>query len=311
MHNRTTDSFPWATVLLVLNCHCQPPNESANLLRTLSYILLQMGRGLRQLSTAGSITLEADDDLNGAGTVNVLNGDILSTNGGAIALRGERVTVGEDMDSNGGNITFAANRNADGAGIFDFAYGKQLDIVSDGGDIDITGAELYLRTNTFGTTIQGGAGDVSITDNGGNGTYDVYMTRGTAISGNNIDVTSAGDITMSNTGTNFNATGNLTMTTVGNLQMNADTSATSGGNTYANIGTTANVRDMTAGGNLGVVAGGDINVYNNGLTANGSTGWNGAADETMVVWSTGGSIAGSGFNSNGLGNVSATLLHCI
>lgn len=253
-------------------------------------------------TNGGNITLEADDDTDGFGNINVANGDVLTTNGGNLTALGENVTFGADVNTGGGDITFAANRNNDGFGTFDMAYGNRIDYISGGGDINLTGAEVLLRSNTLGSTIQAGAGDVNITDNNGNGANDVYMYRGIQVSGRDINITSAGDVRMGSNSPVLNATRDVVINSTASLQMDNGSSINTGRNFYSTAGTTSNVRDIVANGNLGVVSGGDINVYNTGLRANGSAGWNGAADETMIVNSTGGGIYGSGFVTTGAGN---------
>ena len=75
----------------------------------------------------------------------------------------------------------------------------------------------------------------------------------------------------------------------------------------------ANTRDVTGIGSFGgTITGsaGRVGLYANsgnitsaGITAAGSTGWNGASDETLILQAASGDILGSGFTTTGAGNI--------
>ena len=246
----------------------------------------------------GNISILADQNLDGTGNLTVSAGDNIVTNGGNLVIRAENVTIQEVIDTDGGDITMQANRDnagAEGAVNFD----NSASLTTDNGDVLLSGADIILNNAGF---INAGTGDVTLTENGTVDGNDLIMNTGFAITGRHIDMDSNADIVIQGAAT-ITASGNITMDAADQIVANGGGLISAAGNIIGNAGGTIAAGDMTAAQNLGLVGAGDVTIVGGGVTAQGNNGWNGAADETLVVWSTGGDVLGSGFTASGAGNI--------
>ncbi len=226
----------------------------------------------------GNITLNADSDSNDVGNINFAAGDNVITNGGDLIARGETITLSENLNTLGGDVTLNGNRNSGGGnGVMDFANNAFIN--SGNGNVLITGESMHLDGG-LASGIASGTGDITLTDNGNINGNDIYIHQGFTMTGRNLTATTNHDINM------YNSNDTITMT----------------GDVIMDAGSTIALRNVIAGGNIGIEADSNIRVYNNGLTANGSTGLNGAADETLAVVSKAGNIIGDNFITTGAGN---------
>ncbi len=227
----------------------------------------------------GNITLNADSDSDDVGNVTFNAGDNVVTNGGDLVVRGETISLSENITTLGGDVTLNANRNAGGGnGTMDFANNAL--VTSGNGNVVVTGDAIQLDGGAT-SGIVAGNGDITITDNGTTDSNDIYIHQGFTMSGRNLTMTTDHDLNMYHAADVINMTGNVMI----------------------DSGKDVRLRNVTAGGNIGVEADRNILVYNGGLTANGSTGMNGAADETLAVVSKGGYIIGDNFITTGAGNL--------
>ncbi len=175
------------------------------------------------------------------------------------------------LTATSGNITFADTNDV---------------IRTEGGNITMTaGGQLTLGTlSTRGAsgTINTGNVNLSSTGTGNISVVDAEV-------GGSLTVTTAGsgNITLGSSGAPINVVGASALNTG-----TGDVLATGrfGGNVSG------------SGGRIGLI-GTTGNITSAGLTASGSTGWNGASDETLVVQANSGDVLGAGFTTTGAGNM--------
>ncbi len=175
------------------------------------------------------------------------------------------------LTATSGNITFADTNDV---------------IRTEGGDITmVAGGNLTLGTlNTRGAsgTINTGSVNLSSTGSGNITMVDAEVGRDFTVS-----TTGAGNITLGSSGVPINVVRN--------------TSLTSGtGDVYATGAFTGNMTGSAGRFGLSVTSG---DLTSTGITASGSTGWNGSADETLVVQANNGDVLGAGYTTTGAGNI--------
>lgn len=251
-------------------------------------------------TNGGNITFNADQDLNGTGTLTIDAANTITTNGGDMTFRGETINFNRNLNSAGGDIIAVANRDLDNFGAIDFNNNAHL--TSGNGDVNLTGSWLWMDSGGA-AGITAGNGDIVITSNGGADAQDIYINQGFDISGRNITLTTDGDIGMNNGGDSINASGWLYLDAGLSINATAGTIDATG-DIFADAGTTVNADDWSSSnGNLGIYAGGNIAVSGAGVSSGGNVGWNGARDETLVLWSQGGDVSGTNISATGLGNM--------
>ncbi|MFG6096285.1 CHAT domain-containing protein [Leptothoe sp. ISB3NOV94-8A] len=160
----------------------------------------------------GSLTLGADTDGDGTGSVVTNPGAQLQNFGGDANISGEAVQVGT-IDTNGGDLIVTADVNGDGTGGVTAIVGTQL--ITNGGTANVTGAEVQLAN---------------------------IDTTAAFADGGDVNVTSAGDISFeainaSSTGTSVGAGGDVTLTANGTVQ---GTGEVTPGTTIQTTGLTGN-----------------------------------------------------------------------
>ncbi len=257
-------------------------------------------RDISSTNAAGNISLLADNDTNDTGNITIAAGDNLVTTGGDLTMRGENITYSEVTNTAGGDIVLQANRNNGGAE-GNVNFGGVGALTSGNGNVTISGADIML--DNAGGFINAGTGDITLTENGTVDGNDLRLRNDFTLTGRHIDMDSNADIDIQNNAT-ITASGNLTMDAADTLVATSGTgSITATGNVIGNAGSNITASNITAGQNLGLVGAGNVVINGAGIEAQGSTGWNGGSDETMVVWSTGGSVTGTGFRTTGSGNV--------
>ena len=228
----------------------------------------------------GTLTLSADRM--------TLTGS-LSTSGGAVSLTADRyISIGQNIDTQGGDITMAANVAGTGGGE-DFAgvFINASSVQSHGGNIDITG-----KGSAYGTTVTGQHG--------------IFLYNGGVIS----SYTGGGDgttgtITLSGTGGSFAGGDNGGITLVGatsqisardgNITINATGGTGTGGNAGLYVGGSA-IRTDGAGTITVTAAGGQGNA-SRGIAVTGSAGTYGRIETTgsgdIILAGTGGTTSGN------------------
>lgn len=141
----------------------------------------------------GSITFRADADRNGAGVFTMNPGDTLSTQGGAISIFGQQITLG-NVTANGGAITLnsgtGANPTASGGNGITAGTLSSTHLSGAGGNITLSSNSNISVENLFASgSSQGGTINVSA-----GGTLRVQQAISNGTQGGNILLNALGDI---------------------------------------------------------------------------------------------------------------------
>ncbi|WP_084312743.1 two-partner secretion domain-containing protein, partial [Pseudomonas jinjuensis] len=202
---------------------------------------------------AANVSLTADDDITQNAVIVTSNGDIALAAGGSISQNALNLTVSGDisLQATDGDVTIAAGAT---------------NTVTGAGNITVEAGEDVVQNAAMST----GSGNISVKAGSGDVTIASAATS---------TVTGAGDITIeagSNVqqGANFSTgTGDISVTAhTGNIEMGSGVSSIVGGtgNIAYNAGSNAVIGDLgSITGNIGVLAGGDIQQNGNIVTTTG------------------------------------------
>ena len=250
----------------------------------------------------GGLTLVADADSNGSGTLVMGSGSLLSTASGNLTLsdaggldlrtvtstggnlttssRGN-VRVRNQMTTGGsGTITIGADSEGNGTGTFVQDVGST--IATGGGNITISGADpMILRT------INAGTGNVFVTGVGAGTNVDDDGNNATQITGNTLTITSGGRIGASGLNNQIDTSVNLLHATAtgGSIFLTNDKTLSLG---TINAGT-GNVT-LTSGGSLLDGNGAALNLTAGGPSTLTAAGVIGTASDPLEVLVTGGNL---------------------
>lgn len=256
--------------------------------------------GTANISTAngGNLTISnaavtGNTTLNSAAALTATNnnnfGTLTVTGNGAINLT-EQGNVNINTLTNNNSAASTAISSANGS-----ILGKgtaSTDISVGTGGLSLTAGDAAGDTSSSIDANVSSAGNVIATAWGRNGSNHSILLRG-SVNGNVTARHGNGGATTGNIYLG-DATSGLTVngTTAFNAAGSADVIGT-GVYTGAVSGTAGRVSFTVTGGNF----------TSGGVTATGSTGWFGAADETMIILVRNGDILGSGYTTSGAGNM--------
>jgi filamentous hemagglutinin family protein len=245
--------------------------------------LARTGAGTTTISTTAGLTASGTW---GTGTFSatadsVTLGGALSSTGGALDLTAARfVTIGNNIDTGGGNIAISANAGgAGGGGDFAGVFVNAATVQSRGGNINIIG-----RGSASGTTVSGQHG--IFLNNGG--IVRSYTSGGDGTSGT---------VTLSGTGGSFAGTGNGGVVLIGGTSL---VSSLDGNITITATGGTGGA------GNSGLyLGGGTIRTAGTGAIGVTATAANGDSSRGIAVTGSGTGASGA-IETTGTGNINLT-----
>jgi len=240
-----------------------------------SLLLARTGAGSTTVSTTAGLTASGTWGTGNfsATADSVTLGGALSSTGGALDLFAARfVTIGNNIDTTGGNIAIAANVGGAGGGA-DFAgvFVNGATVESRGGNIDITG-----RGSASGTTVSGQHG--------------IFLYNGGIVrSYTGVGDGTNGTVTLTGTGGSFAGTGNggvaligggsLVASLDGNIAINGTGGTGGAGNSGLYLG--GGVVRTDGAGSIAVTATGANGDSSRGIAVTGSgTGASGAIETT-------------------------------